>query len=93
MDTATVTSTEAPLMFAMADGSVQLATVYEKDLVEVVERINELWVKVKYHDEIGYIRAKHLTGENFDDAETVAIEIPKDSAAALYRALKLTLSK
>ena len=80
-------------MFAMADNSVKLATVSEKELVEVVERINELWWKVKYRDEIGYIRSNYLESEDFDDVKTVDVNLPKELAAALYRALKSSLKK
>lgn len=92
MEIAFVTS-EAPLMFAMADNSVKLATVSEKELVEVVERINELWWKVKYRDDTGYIRSNYLESEDFDDVKTVDVNLPKELAAALYRALKSSLKK
>lgn len=93
MEIAIVTAPEAPMMFAMADNSVKLATISEKELVEVVERINELWWKVKYRDEIGYIRSNYLKSENFNDITTVSVNLPKDEAAALYRALKSSLIK
>lgn len=92
MEACIVAVPEAPLMFAMTDSSVKLATVYEKDLVEVVEKINELWWKVKYHDYIGYIRTNYLRSENFD-ADMVAVNLPRKSAIELYHALKLALCK
>lgn len=79
-------------MFAMTDNSVVLAKCCDQDYVEIIEKVNELWWKVKYHGCIGYIRTQNLKCENFDE-EMVTVSIPKRSATALFEALKISLNK
>ena len=71
--------------------SDKITSIPSGSRVAVTERSGE-WCKAVYNAYTGYVMTKYLSFESGDEGDKLTISLSRDTANALYEALKLSLN-